>query len=69
MVPAGGADEAGAAVPVPAAALRPSPSGDPSNGCASTVASARYLEARGAAVLDLVDASTLAGMFVSATGA
>jgi predicted DNA-binding WGR domain protein len=36
---------------------------------AATVAIVRYIEARGAAVLDLVDASTLAGMFVSATAA
>ena len=36
---------------------------------AATVAIVRYLEAHGAAVLDLVDASTLAGMFVSATAA
>ena len=36
---------------------------------AATVAIVRYLEAHGAAVLDLVDASILAGMFVSATAA
>ena len=36
---------------------------------AATVAIVRFLEARGAEVLDLVDASTLAGMFVSATAA
>lgn len=36
---------------------------------AATLAIVRYLEAKGAELLDLVDASTLAGMFVQAGGA
>lgn len=36
---------------------------------AATVAIVRYLEAKGAGLLDLVDASTLAGMFVTASAA
>ena len=35
----------------------------------ATLAIVRYLEAKGAGVLDLVDASTLAGLFVEATAA
>jgi hypothetical protein len=36
---------------------------------AATTAIVRYLEAKGAEILDLVDVSTLAGMFVSASSA
>lgn len=36
---------------------------------AATVAILRHIEAKGAEMLDLVDVSTLAGMFVTATGA